>query len=109
MKLCLVALLSLYCCAAAAGIGQGMVAKVESGPLYGSKVFITIDGVVTDSPACRTAGNYHFVFDASSPEGKAVMATIMLAKATKQSVIVSGFERCSLYGGVEDLRWFRLE
>lgn len=33
----------------------------------------------------------------------------MLAKAGKMNVIVSGNGACSLYNGVEDLRWFRIE
>lgn len=108
-KMNILALLSLFCGAANAGTGQGTVAKVENGPLYGSKVFITIDGTIAEQPACKGTGSYHFVFDTSVPGGKDVLATVLLAKATKQSVIVSGAGQCSLYGGVEDLRWFRLE
>lgn len=108
-KTYLVTLLSFCCSAALAGTGQGTVAKVENGPLYGAKVFLTIDGTVSDQPACRSAGNYHFVFDTTVPGGKELLATVLLAKANRQGVIVSGYNQCSLYNGVEDLRWFRLK
>lgn len=109
MKKYLLTLLSIYCSATLAGTGQGTVAKVENGPLYGGRVFVTIDGTVSDQPACRSTGNYHFVFDTTTPGGKDLLATVLLAKATKQSIIVSGYNQCALYNGVEDLRWFRLE
>ena len=86
-----------------------MLFRSETGPIYGGKVFVTIDGAVTDQPACRTAGTYHFVFDTTVPGGKDLLATVLLAKTTKQSIIVSGASQCTLYGGVEDVRWFRLE
>lgn len=92
-----------------ASIGQGTIAKVESGPIYGDKVFITIEGSVTGQPACWASGNYHFVFDSTAPGGKNLLASIMLAKASKQSIVIAGNGVCSLYGGVEDLRWFRIE
>jgi hypothetical protein len=108
-KVILSALLAVYCCQALAGIGQGTIAKIESGPLYGNKVFITIEGSVTGQPTCWASGNYHFAFDSSATGGKNLLASIMLAKATKQSVVISGYDACTLYGGIEDLRWFRIE
>lgn len=101
--------LPLFVAAAQAGTGQGTVAKLESGPQYGSRFFITIDGAVTGQPPCRAENNYHFVFDTAAPGGKDLLATVLLAKATKQNVVVSGYNQCGLYNGVEDLRWFRLE
>lgn len=103
------ALLAIVCSQAVAGIGQGTIAKIESGPLYGDKVFITIEGAVSDQPSCRSGGNYHFVFDSTAPGGKNLLASILLAKASKQSIVVSGSNVCNLYTGVEDLRWFRVE
>lgn len=92
-----------------AGTGQGTIAKVESGPMYGSLVFITVEGTVSDQPACRTSGNYNFVFDANVPGGKNTLALLLLAKANNQKIIASGNAQCTLYSGVEDLRWLRLE
>lgn len=105
----LVAVVSLLYGAANAGTGQGFVAKVETGPAYGARVFLTVDGPVTGQPACRNSSNYHFVFDTSAQGGKELLATVLLAKATKQNVVISGLDQCNLYSGVEDLRWFRLE
>jgi hypothetical protein len=108
-KVIFAALLAAFGGQALAGSGQGTIAKIESGPQYGDKVFITIEGAVGDQPACRSAGNFHFVFDSTAAGGKNLLATILLAKANKQNVTVSGTNACALYMGVEDLRWVRLD
>jgi hypothetical protein len=94
---------------AMAGTGQGVVSTLEVGPIYGSKVFFTVDGSVSGQPACRQEGNYQFVFDSSVPGGRDLLALLSVAKATRQGVIVSGGGSCSLYGGVEDVRWLRIQ
>jgi hypothetical protein len=93
----------------AAGTGQGTIGKVEYGPLYGTKVFFSIQGEVTEKPSCSSDLVYQFVFDSAVPGGKEILSSLLLAKTTAQSVKVSGFNSCSIYEGVENLRWIRLE
>ena len=94
----------------AEGTGQGEIAKIEHGPVYGTKVFFTIQGAVSGQPTCKSSLEvYQFVFDAGAPGGKEILASLYLAKSTGQSVKVSGYGVCSLQGGIEDLRWIRLE
>ncbi len=93
---------------AIAGTGQGMIKQIESGPLYGNKIFFTMEGTVSDQPSCRDNANYHFVFDTSEPGGKELLSLILSAKASRWPVVVSGTGQCAKYNGVEDLRWLRL-
>ena len=92
-----------------AGTGQGTVSKVEHGPLYGTKVFVTLVGSISGQPACQSPSNATFVFDTAAPGGKDILASVLLSKANQQISSYSGFNQCALWNGVEDLRWFRME
>lgn len=98
-----------FCSTSIAGTAQGVIQMIESGPLYGSKVFIMVDGSVTDQPACRLTSNFHFAFDTAEPGGKELFSLVLSAKAAKQQLRISGYGTCSKYSGVEDLRWLRIE
>lgn len=100
--------LGLFGQIALAGTGQGTITQIESGPIYGSKVFLLVTGGVPDRAGCTSVGNYNFVFDTSIPGGKELLAQMLLAKAMQQSVVISGAGTCTLYGGVEDMRWLRV-
>ena len=90
-----------------ASTSHGTVTKIEQGPVYGSLVFITIQGSISDVPACWTNGTYNYVLDAGTPAGRNTLASVLFAKANGLAVTVSGFNTCSQYQGVEDLRYFR--
>ena len=92
-----------------ASTSHGTVTRVEQGPAYGSLMFITIQGPISDVPACWSNGTYNYVFDTSTAAGRSTLALILFAKANAQSVTVSGYDTCSQFQGVEDLRYFRLD
>lgn len=87
---------------------KGKIGWVEMGPNYGQKVFIKIIGTNTQH-SCHEAGNYNYVLDNTGNAHAATVSAILAAKAANQTVSVSGYGNCDLYGGVETLRWFRVE
>lgn len=101
-----ITLLSLQ---AKAGSAFGIIDKLELGPAYGSKVFISIKGDVAGQPACHSNTAYHFAFDIAEPGGEGLLSAALAAKASRQQVRVSGYAQCTRVVNVEDLRWLRLE
>ncbi|WP_153067088.1 hypothetical protein [Steroidobacter cummioxidans] len=94
---------------AAAGDMTGVIREVHLGPVYGTKVFLKIDGTATTlPPSCQTDTGYKFVFDADSPTGRALLATALAAQVSGQNVKLNGYNECNLFGTVEDLRWLSL-
>jgi hypothetical protein len=91
-----------------AGDAIGTVEEIHMGPVYGTRVFLRMAGSLTAQPACQ-ANYYHFVFDSNVPGGKELLAAALAARTSQASVKVNGFNTCTLYSGVEDLRWFTLE
>jgi len=52
---------------------------------------------------CNTTARY--AVDATKPEGKAVMATVLMAQARGKSVIVQGKSVCDIHGDAETVSW----
>jgi len=91
-----------------AGDAAGIVSTVHMGPIYGTNVFIKIQGTAANMPSCQ-ANQYSFVFDSSTAAGKVLLASVLSAKATGTLVKASGYNQCTLFFNVEDLRWFTIE
>ncbi|MDR6985120.1 hypothetical protein J2X32_003777 [Rheinheimera pacifica] len=60
-------------------------------------------------PACRQQGNYHFAFDSETPGGSALLSAILSAHVAQKDIRISGYNTCTVYKGVEDLRWLRVQ
>jgi hypothetical protein len=91
-----------------AGDATGIVQEVHLGPVYGTRVFLRIAGSVTAQPGCH-ANYFHFVFDSSVSGGKELLSAALAARTSQASVKISGYNTCTQYTGVEDLRWLTLE
>jgi hypothetical protein len=97
-----------FSAAAAAGDMSGVIKEIHLGPVYGTKVFLKVQGTATNQPACVTNPDYAFVFDQDSATGRALLATVLTAQSSGQSVKLNGYNSCALFGTVEDLRWISI-
>jgi hypothetical protein len=88
-----------------AGEASGVIQDVHMGPLYGSRIFIKISGTFAQPQPGHCQNNeFHFAFDADGTGGKATLATVLAAKASQSTVRISGFNQCTVWSSVEDLR-----
>ena len=82
------------------------VVHILTGPQFGNKVFVKVN----PSPSgkgCSASGSYDYVFDASTAPGKITLALLLSLDAQQETFWISGYDKCSLHGNVEDLRFVR--
>lgn len=74
---------------------------------YSSSVFFFSVENQIGRPPCASFGSPsgRYVIDTSTDRGKAVLATIIAAKASGQRLHAEGANTCNFYGDSEDLLW----
>ncbi len=80
------------------------ILKVLVGPLYGNVVLITLNKAQPNT-GCFTNQSFDVAFDASTPEGKIYLSSVLAAAASGKTVKITTYgNQCSNYDSVEDLR-----
>jgi len=96
--------------AALSGSFSGAINKVEFGPAYINKAFVDVVGSQDSRPACATDGSgYDFGFDMTTVAGKAIYTALLTAIATGKDITISGYNTCTVLGGVEDIKFVQLK
>ena len=90
--------------AANAGYVTGMVTI----PIVMSdgRIFVTPSTTVVSPPTCNVTNR--FVFDSSTAGGKAMLATLLAAKALGLQVFFAGTTYCTLFTNAEDLSYIQV-
>jgi hypothetical protein len=93
--------------------GVSLVKAVYSDLSNGNLVYIQLVTPPSSKPACATNPNVDYAFDASTPAGKVLYATLLTAYAAQTQVSVGGYNTSALGGAysvqAEDLRWVRAQ
>lgn len=86
------------------------ITKVLLGEAYGDKAFIELE-TKPDIPSdhCQSNPNFSYVFDISTELGKATLSVVLSAYMAQKNVYVNGFDTCTIYSGVENLRQIQLQ
>ncbi len=92
-----------------AGVYDGIVESVQSGPVYSGKVFVKINGDASNIPGCVENKTWTLIFDGTSEEGKITTSIFMTAYASGNLVSAVGKGTCNLWDGVEDLSHVRFQ
>lgn len=91
MTMAALSVLACFSCSAA-GVGGGTITYM-GGTLPGM-VMVGITPVPTGRAVCNNNSSYQFVFDASTPEGKALYSALLMAKATDKRINLQGTGNC---------------
>jgi hypothetical protein len=93
-----------------AGDMSGVIKEVHLGPVYGTTVFLRLEGAVTTpQPGCKVDSSYQFAFDSNTATGRALLAVALAAQVSAQPVKVNGYNQCTHFNTVEDLRWLSIQ
>ena len=89
-----------------AGTGQGKVGTYLVGRL-GYQVYVQILNPVFQSFPCGTPNlnNWQYAFSTQAPGGKDMLATLLAAKATGQTLIFVGTGTCTQDAAMEDVSY----
>ncbi len=84
-----------------------MSTKIKSvlvGEVYGNKVFIELTVKPSVEASCQTNSDYSYIFDPTTEVGKITMSMLLTAYASGRDVYLNGYDTCTIYDGVENLR-----
>ncbi|MBQ4835176.1 MULTISPECIES: hypothetical protein [Pseudoalteromonas] len=87
----------------------GKITSILSGPVYGDKLFIKVEGSLIKKSSCHTNTNFDYVLDTSTASGERYMSMILTAYASGRSVTITGYDGCSIYTGVTNFRSISLK
>jgi len=104
MKYLFVFLLVLAPNAFSSTILSTTIESILVGEVYGNMVFIEISIKPSSEPSCQTNPNYSYVFDPTTEVGKVTMSLLLIAYASGEDVFLNGYDACTIYSGVENLR-----
>lgn len=88
---------------------SGKIKSIHSGPGIAPIVFLIMENDPNNRQSCQTNNTYHYAFDASGDAGKVVFSMALSAYASGKSVYLGGTSECTVYPGMEDLKWLRLQ
>ena len=94
-------LITLLCSVSHAGEQTGVVQAIITRSSDGL-IHIYMSGTHTNRPPCATS-TYWMIKDENSNTGKQQLAMLLLARATGQTISVSGTDSCTRWGDGEDL------
>ena len=104
MKILIFALIiSLTCPSVYAGSSAGLITNPFSGSTSILNGFTA--GIHQNKPACSTLGD-DWAFNATTPEGKAMLALLLTAYSLKKPIHVEGKGVCDVYPYRESVDYF---
>ena len=96
--------------ASASAVNGAIIDQVLIGEVYGNMAFIRLKTKPTlPEGHCSTNSNYNYVFDISTQVGKATLSMVLSAYAAQKPVYANGYDVCTIYSNVENLRQLRLQ
>jgi hypothetical protein len=81
------------------GSGTGTITFIGGmlpNPSYPASIYVGISPAPINRPACSNNGSYHFVFDPSTAEGKALYAALLSVQASGKQIYIYGTGTCAL-------------
>lgn len=76
---------------------------------YPASVYFGISPAPTGRPGCSTSGSYHFVFDPSTAQGKALYAALLVAKANNTPINIYGTGTCGFNQPMEQVVFWKFD
>lgn len=90
-------------------INSTEITQLLVGPGFEKKVFLAVSKKPTEKAACNTNSNYTYVFDGTTEVGKNLLSIALAAYASKAAVKLGGYDVCTMYSNVEDLKYINLQ
>jgi hypothetical protein len=92
-----------------AGVKEGRITSVLVLNSIPDRAFVKVEGAFSQAEPSCSVGSYEFdfIFDMSTPTGKALYALALATHASGAVVIAGGFGSCSLRSGYEDLDYIQ--
>jgi hypothetical protein len=95
----------------AIGVKEGRITSLLVVNSIPDRVFVRVEGSFSQAePSCSVGSlEFDFIFDMTTPTGKALYAIALATHASGAAVIVGGFGSCNLRLGYEDLDYIQIK
>jgi len=95
----------------AIGLKEGRITSILVVNSIPDRVFVRVEGSFSQAePSCSVgAYEFDFIFDLTTPTGKALYALALAIQASGAVVLVGGFGSCNLRLGYEDLDYIQIK